>query len=264
MNNAVKALEDIMPSAGEVLLESLNLVDQMAKCEEALRPFGKEQKAQFGSLPKYVAHRLNVLREATPANFDINYPCVSSILANGQSDDEGMRRLHDGLYKVGQFANRARELKFAVKLEEDESFLHELAKKAAGDLAIFVISQYRLDMLESGVYLSVAEYCDRVGETPSVLYGEMLTLLSNLDEHPYGYERVSKYQKELLDIDPVFVAECEEQSFPLTTDMCEKIINGEMSVDAARGFLLDFMKQKEETDVDGMTPANMIEQLHLS
>ena len=127
MSNAVKALEDTMPSAGEVLLESLNLVDRMAKCEEVLRPFGKEQKEQFGSLPKYVAHRLNVLRDATPSNFDIIYPCLSSILANGQSDDEGTRRLHDGLYKVGQFANRARELKFAVKLEEDESFLHVLA-----------------------------------------------------------------------------------------------------------------------------------------
>lgn len=264
MSDNVKVLEDVIPQASDMLREVLSLQQELSKCEEVLRPFGPEQKEQYRTLPQYIVKGAAVLKSAVISGFDMNYPVLSSALENGLSADEGMRRLHDGLYRVGQFYNRLCELKFAVKLDTDRESMHDVVKQAVGDLAVYVITQYKLDSLDSGVYLSVSEYCDRSGISPSILYGELLLVMDKVEAQPFGYESISPYRQELLDIDPVFVAECEEQGFPLTAEMSERIVKGELSLNDARATLMEFMQQREEKVVDGMTPANMISRMNLS
>lgn len=264
MSTSIRVLEDTIPNAKAMLQEAISLQGELLKCVDALQPFGPAQKAEYGTLPKFIVKSSTVLRSVCISGFDLNYPVIRSVIVNGQSRDDGMRRIHDGLYKVGQLYNRMSELKFAVKLDKDRSELRDLACKAAGDITVYIITQYKLDNYDQGVYLSVTEYCNREGITPAVLYGEMLHAMEAVGADVYGYESISEYRQALIDIDPVFLAECEEYGFPLTSQMSKDIINGTMSLDAARSELTEFLQQMEETEVRGMTPANMVSRMNLS
>lgn len=263
MSTEYKVLEDVMPMAEEVLAETAELIDQVFNAAQWLRSFGKEQKEQYGTLPQYLAQSVAGLKSACIAGFDINYPALSRVVANGQNGDEGMRRLHDGLYRLGQFHNTLAEHKYLVKFDEEREELYKQAKQIVGDLAIFVITQYKL-YEDSGHYMSVVSYCEKHGVSPSVFYGDMLIKMEWADAEPYGYELISEWRQPLTDVDPVFVAECEEHGFPLTSALAKQIVDGTLPVAEARDLLAQFLQQSEETTVEGMTPANMISKMNLS
>lgn len=263
MSNEYKVIEDIMPRAEDVLAETVDLIYQVFHASEWLRPFGKWAQEKFGSLPQYLAQSAAGLKAANIAGFDFNYPALSYVVANGQSNDEGMRRLHDGLYRLGQFHNTLVEHKYLVKFDTEREELLKQAKQVVGDLAIFVITQYKL-YEDGGHYMSVVSYCEKQGVSPSVFYGDMLMKMAWADAAPYGYELISEWRQPLLDVDPVFVAECEEHGFPLTSELSQQVVSGTLPVAEARDLLAQFLQQSEETTVEGMTPANMISRMNLS
>lgn len=259
-----KIIEDTMPKAADVLKECMGLTNELCKVAEALAPYSSVEPGKFATLPAYLAWSVNELKQAAITGFSVNYPNLSEMFANCQNSDEGMRRMHDGIYKVGQIAAELSAHKYLIKFDEQRAALAEQTKQAIGDMCIFLITQYQLySGEEDGILLSVHSYCERNGITSSVLYGGLLLKLEWVGVEPYGYESISEYRQDLIDIDPVFVAECEECAFPLTKQLSQDIISGKVSISEARGLLTTFLQQTDETTVEGMTPASMIKQMHL-
>lgn len=260
-----KIIEDRMPQAKGVLEETVHLVKELRNVANSLELFTEEMRQEYATLPRYIAATAVALRTADISGFDVNYPCLSSILADGQGDDDGLQRLHDGLYRVGKIHSELSNVKYMVKFDNQRIRLREDAMHAVGDLVIFILTQYNMYGIEDdGCYLSVNSYCEQQGITPSVFIGELLLDLEWSGCTPYGYESISEYRSALMDFDPGFLSECEEHAFPLTSDICEKILDKKLSLSEAREMLSDFLKQSEETAVEGMTPANMIKRMNLS
>lgn len=259
-----KVIEDKLKEASKVLDETLAMIEQVSHVAEYLEPFTKEKKQEYGSLPKYIAQCTLGLKNACISGFELNYPALAAVVSNGQNDDDGMRRLHDGLYWLGQLNAALVDCKYLVKTDVERSKMYEQTKKIVSDLAIFLIIQYRLYVDTDQYYLSVSKYCERCGITPSVFYGDLLLKLEWANVKPYGYEVISEWYQPLLDMDPVFVAECEEFGFPLTDEMSERIATGVLPIAEARAELTQFLQQSEEKEIEGVTPLNMIEKMNLS
>lgn len=260
-----RAIEDVMPNALLVLEECLNLANGLLYVGDALKPYNVIE-AKGTSLAQYVAQTAAMIKSADINNFEINYPALSAMLANGQSDDDCMVRLHDGIYKLGRLNSMLKQKKYIVKFDDDREQLRELAHDVAGDIIIFVIIQYNLHRVEDSdeCYISVDTYCGRHGITPSLFYGEMLLRLEATGKTPYGYEPLSKWNSALMDIDAAFLVECEDCGFPLDDDMSADIVNGKLPIAAARNKLAEFLQQRETKEVKDISPMNMLKKLELS
>lgn len=263
MNRKVK--EDVMPQALQVLDELVQLSGIVNLVRASLAPYTPEMRKKYRTLPQYIiamTAEMNKYKDCLK-NFSVRYPGVSKMVANGSSETAGMTRLYDGIYKLGRLNTELEKRRFAVKLDADRAELYALACHVLADLAVFTITQYRLDHTESEVYLSVTQYCEANMISIDVLYGMLLQCLTDSGETPYGYESISPYRDKLLDMDAVFVSECEDHDFPLTSDICEDLLNGKLDVSEARGKLYDWMKQIEQKTVEGLTPSNMLSALKL-
>lgn len=260
MSVNVKIVEDTLADAAKILQELQSLLLEVRECEIALVPF-KDSGAK--TLPQYVAKTRAMLEKANISKFGIYYPALSAVISNGSFDDEGMHRLHDGVYKLGKFNKKLVASKFVIKTDVERTELQAEAKNIRADFIIFIITQYKLTSTTT-VLMSVKDYCDRQSISPDIYYGELLLQLEETGEQPYGFEQISPYRQELIDIDPVFVSECEDNFFPLTAELSAQIIDGAVNLVEARAILLEHMKQSEETEVANMNPGNMIKQLNLS
>ena len=260
-----KVVEDVMPNASRVLEDCIALADGLLCASDALKPYNVLE-SNGTSLAQYIAKTATVLKGANLGSFEINYPSLSLMLANGQSSDDAMVRLHDGIYKLGRLNSLLKQQKYVVKFDEDREKLQILAKEAAGDIIIFIIVQYNLytAMDSDECYLSVNNYCERSGLTPSTFYGEMLLRLEATGQTPYGYEVLSKWRSALLDIDAAFLTECEDSGFPLDDEMSSDIVSGKVTIPEARNKLAQFIQQQESKEVKGITPMNMLKRLELS
>lgn len=260
----MKVIPDSSKNAYNLLKEVHCLVNRELIASEWLAPYGPEAKKNYPSLPTYIMAGKEALANSQLANFDANYPTIKEVLANGESVDDGGKRLHDAIYKLGAANASLSKANYLVKLDAERTAIREQLLESAGDLIIYLIVQYELDKSMDGeVKLSVNALCEKEGITPAVLYGELLNQLEHTGVQVYGYESISKWNEQLLDIDPVFVAECEENNFPLTEDICQQICEGKLPIPEARNLLASFLRESEEKEVDGITPTNMIARLNL-
>lgn len=261
MSNVYKIVEDFSKDAGRLLGE----LSDLTQATKAVRFWlTDENNAEGLSLPRYVIKGREALMELPIREFNVNYPTVVSVVSNGQLDasDTG-NRLHDAIYKLGQLNERLSELRYLVKQPEDREGLSKLAGEIAGDLAIYIITQYRLTETETAVYLCVEEFCSRNGILPKGFYTDMCRVCNQMGVEPYGYEVISPYREKLLEIDAAFLSNCEEAGFPLSSEISEAICNGSMTILEAQRLLNAHMQDSTETAVDGLNTSNMISRLHL-
>lgn len=259
-----KIVADNIKNTEALIRETTTLINAVTYARYMLCPFDADRKEEYKTLPAYITSARKVLSQLPLADFDINYPTLESIVQNGNAIEDARARLHDAVYRLGELNKELRAKKFLVKLDTDRAALEELARVAAADLSIFLLTQFSYPKYPDEVMLGVTQYCDSKGVTPDVFFGGLLAVLEEYNEKPYGYEALSPYRDRLIEVDPAFVAECEEHSFPLTEEMAIKIINGDMQISEARGELADHLRQSTEVEVEGVTPLNMISRMELS
>lgn len=260
----MKVIPDSNKNAYTLLREVHTLLNRELVSAEWLAPYGSEAKKSYPTLPSYIMAGKVALSKAGLANFNANYPTIKEVIANGETVEDGSKRLHDAIYKLGSANDSLVKFNYLVKLDADREDIRQQLLQSAGDLILFLIVQYELDKSMDGeVKLSVNAFCEKEGVTPAVFYGELLNQLELTGVQVYGYESISKWNEQLLDIDPVFVAECEENNFPLIDDICQLICDGKLSIPEARNQLAAFLKESEEKEVDDISPTNMIARLNL-
>lgn len=259
----MKIKEDTLPKAKEVLIELLDIQQSLYGMKMALHPFNAETKATYGSLPKFMAARRASLQASAIKGFSVQYPHVNIMISDGMNDDAGMFRLHDGVYKLGQAMQRLQACKFMVKTDAECDEIADLVNKSLADFVVFVITQYGLSDTDNYVLLSVSDHCGKEGMSPEVFFGSQLTLLEATGETVYGYESISPYRDDLLDIDATFVAECEDANFPLVESVCKDLISGKLPIAEARGQLQTWLEQMEQKEVEGLTLRNMVQKMNL-
>lgn len=259
----MKIHEDTIPNAKEVLGELMELQGKLHGTFKALRSFGPEEKATYGSLPKFFVGRRAELMSFAIDGFSMQYAHVNDILRNGRSSNDSGVRLNDGIYKLGLLVNRLRDVKFMVTSDNDCKELRDLAARTLGDFVVYIITQFGLSHCDEFLYLSVQDYCAKSGISGDIFYGAELTLLDEIGESVYGYESISPYRDDLMDIDAGFVAECEDAAFPLNESMCRSLIDGSMDIIEARAELQNWLQSMKDTEIEGISPLNIVEKMHL-
>lgn len=269
----MKVLEDVNPSMSRLLGEITTLQQELLKAQDALRTFAEAKKAARSngvqppaSLPAYLASTRSVLMGLQINNFSNDYPALSSMVANGNAEFEGAGRLYDCVYQLGQLRKKLAAMSYMVKSDTDRNDLSDYNNQSLADLAVFTITQYGLYNLDDGVCMSIFNACNERGVSPDIMYGEQLNILETTGKSVYGYECISEFRDDMMEIDPVFLAECEEADYPLDAEKCRAIVNGEVPIVVARGDLLEYMKSGvyvEREDTKGMTTLNMLKKLSL-
>lgn len=260
----MKVVSDKYNEAYPLLREVVSLTEELLAAAEWLEPYGPAHRDKYPSLPTYIVAGRKHLANARIAKFDINYPTIKRVVANGCANSDASKRLNDAVYYLGSVNEQLVACGYLIKLDSDRQRAQELLLKSAGDLVIYLMSQYEIDKcLDGEVRLSVNTLCEERKVSPSVFYGELLSWLERTGVEVYGYESLSPWNEPLLEIDPVFVAECEENSFPLTEDICKRIVDGKLTIPDARALLVKFLRESEEVEVTDMTSTNMIARLKL-
>lgn len=257
-----KIVEDNFANAAPLFSEVMSLVHTFSEMREYTQSTAVTMRNNVNPAQYIVAGRQAWSKVNAPG-FSRTYPTIATIIANGSTEDYSAGRLIDAIYKVGQLFAYLTANKNMLKTDAQRAEADRLLCKIVGDFCVFLITQYRLARTDDATYLSVSEFCNRNKVSPSVVYGSLMDLMKSVGEEPYGYEPMSPYFEDMQEVDPVFVSECEEKSFPLTGKMCEDLISGKLSVEEARGELIKFEQDTVVTTVEGMTTGNMIKKLNL-
>lgn len=236
---------------------TLDLADAATPLREAMKKFTTRK-----SPPVYMAETGRKMKEKFISDFSVEYPTISSGITNGRLGPASYR-MHDGLYKLGTALRKMSECKFMVLSDDDRVVMHDALLDAAADFAIYTIIAFSLHLAPSEhCTLAVSSLCERRKVTPSVLYGELLDVIKNTGRSYYAYEPLSPLYSDMLATEPAFLAECEDQGFPLTEEMAREILDG--TVPAAQ-VLETLMKQNadmESTEVD-VNPFSLISRMSL-
>lgn len=261
MSNIYKIIENFSSDAGSMLNE---LVALATAADNASGWLSDRNNTEGLSLPRYVVKARAELSSIPINSFRVNYPTIMSTISNGNIDELDFgHRLHDAIYKLARLNERLIALNYLVKQPTDRTGLSQLAKEITGELLIYIITRFRLADYDNGVYLCVQEFCNDNELDAKEFYFAAKQLLDNTGVESYGYEVLSPYRNALLEIDPVFLGECEDAGYPLTSDICEKICNGEMTMAEANGLLIAHTGNLSDGENSGLTPTNMISKLKL-
>lgn len=257
----MKAIADSFTNADKVLAELFafeRIVEEIA-AETDPYPVGGNGRP----LPRFITETSVALRKKLVKDFAIAYPNIHSLVENGNSADVSLGRLHDACYKFNQVQQAIYKANCVIMTDDIREDMREKLNDVVGDLCVFIITQYGLYKLEGGVVpMSIHAHCEKYGMTPDVLYGSILGIMEEVDRTWYAYEPMSPVYNDLMEADPVFLSECEENMYPLTDDMAKKIIDGTMDSAYARSLLMAHMKDMIEKDVD-VTPASLLSQMRL-
>jgi len=260
----MKVRENNIKDAKALLEETYSLMGLLLQGIVWVQDSNSEEAQEAGGLAKYIVASRTNLQALHLNNFDRAYPVVSGAVSNGRAEDFSSVRIVDGIYKIGQLNAKLQASKCLLKTDQERSEVRGILYAAIGDLALFMVMQFGLQQGSDSVMLAVKEFCDARGMTPDVLYGELLNVIETLGQSAYGYEPVSPYYDDLMGLDPVFVAECEEAQFPLTEDLSKQIVQGSLSLEEARGMLGEFQRQSTQVEVKGISPTNMVGKLNLT
>lgn len=195
------------------------------------------------SPPTYVAETGRVMKDRFIPDFRTEYPALSSAVINGQLG-RAHNRINDAVYKLGNALILMKDRKFMVISEEERQRLYDQLSDIMADVIIYTIIAFGLHKAESGhETLAVSTACEKRQITASVLYGNLLEDLKRTGRTYYAYEELSPVYNDLLAVDPVFLAECEENDLPLTEEIARKVVDGSMTAASA---MVEVMRGAED------------------
>lgn len=263
----MQVIADTLQNAEEILNESLSLLDVSLTLCDACMPFQEWMRVnkQHKSPPVYVAETGRKMKEHFIENFQTSYPALASGIING-SLGIASYRINDGVFRIGNCLIKIKDRKFMIMSDDERRTLYADMQQAVADLVVFVIITFSLHQFSTGVCtLSVSKLCDRRQVNPTIFYAELLQILKDTGRTYYAYEQLSTYYNELLAVEPIFLAECEEQDLPLTEDLAQKILDGELTAAAVKEMLTRTGKGGkgiEEKEIN-INPFSMISRMNL-
>ena len=274
MPNNFKIVADPIKNSAGLLVELNDIIGRLREMSFYLQPFGNAQKAKYKTLPRFVVESKAELMKFEVKGFFMNYPVVSEMLTAGTGEDTAIRRLHTALHNLGALNNNLTKLGYMVKRDEDRVKLNRYCNTAIASFCAITIIQFKLHQVHEQVCLSVSEFCDKNGMTPSVFYGSVLTTFEEHGGEFYGYEEPCPWYTDVYATDPSLVGECSDIGFPLTSEMCERICSSDgmrqsnlihkeiekFSIDAG---LHDMVSDSEDELAGMITPLNMLQKLNL-
>lgn len=259
---AVKIVEDNMKNAKGIFTEAFELTMALYNAYSWVQPSASPEAVNAGGPAKYIVAGRTHLQNLPLNGFDRLYPALHSTVSSGTATNESNPRLVDGIFKIGKLHQFLTDNRYMLKTDAQRQTAREFIAVIIGDLAIFMISQFQLAN-PSTVFLSVSESCSKLGITKDVAYGTLLNAMDTVGQAPYGYEEASPYYDELTGVDAAFLSECEEASYPLTEDICVRIIDGSLPIAEARGLLAEYKQSSREVEITGMDASNMVTKLQL-
>lgn len=257
----MKVIADFSPKAEQILLELITFEAKAKEIESLVAPYAVAGNGR--PLPRFVTETSVALRGSLVKNFGRSFQALQDLIENGYGSNAGVGRLHEACYLFNQVQQEIHAANCVLMNDEKRQELQNKMRDVVGDIVVFMAIQYQLYAVHTGnVMLSIQKHCERIKLTPEVFYGVLLQDMEDVERSWYAWEVISSLYGALNDFDPVFVAECEENLYPLSDEMASDILNGVLDVAAARGMLMEHMKTIEVSDVD-VTPTSLVSKMKL-
>ncbi len=265
-----KVIADEFHNASATLLELLDFESVALKFYENLLPFSS--CTERVSLPKYIVNTSTELHKLLITDFGQYFPTIKRLLVDGKGNTEhSFWRIQDACFRFSNIQQAVYEKGCKILDDAIREDLSEEMSTVVSDLVVFIAIQFGLYTADqSEVYRSVEEYCDANGVTVDVLYGTLLSDLESVEGSWYAFEPISPCYQDVMRLDPTFLDECEENTYPLTDDVAMKIINGDMTLNAARKLMYSSGSKSElvtgndgEEGFKSFSPARLIESMKL-
>ena len=257
----MKIVSDSFKDADKVLADLLTFEDVAKGIADNIAPFAIGGKGR--ALPRYVVETSQALRPLLVKDFSMYFPAISAIVINGEGDDQSYSRIHDACFIFHEVQTIISENHCVIRDETLRKDLYDRMCKVVGDIVVFICIQFKLYRLEDEeMMLSISRYCESTNVSADVFYGLQLQTLGDYKQSWYSYEVLSPYYSAMVDFDPIFLAECEENFYPLTDDLSAKILDGTLDIPSLRGKFLE-MSANTEISETRETPMSLIEKMKL-
>lgn len=259
---------DNIKNAEQILLESVVLVDKSQAMLEATVPIAKLLRApgKRKSPPMIIAETGRKLKDNFIESFEAEFPNLSAGVVDGTLG-EFSYRAHDALYKLGNLLKVVKDKKFMIQKDSERLELHKLLQNVVADMCYFTIMTFNLnkaiDPATEECTMSVSRFCDQNKITPSVLYSILMEKAQATGCSYYAYEPLSEFYTLMQNTEPDLVTQCQEQSLPLTDDICAAIINGEVTANAVYDTLQRQSKEGTVVQELDITPSTLVSRMNL-
>ena len=216
------------------------------------------------TLPRFITDTSVALKGLLVGDFSRAYPDIHYVVENGDGGtDASFGRLPEALYTFDAVQKEINGKNCVLMDDKTREAISEKLALVVGDIVVFTAVQFGLHRIEVGeVMLAVQSHCERVSISADVFYGLLLQDMKEVGQSWYAYEALSPYCAAINEFDPVFVAECEENLFPLSDSMAASLLNGEVDLVYARTVMNEYTKGSEEHDVD-VTPSTLLSKMKL-
>lgn len=241
----MKIIENSFKEADKLLCDCTALLAEINKAASACRTFAEMRKdGLYKTLPQFVAGTRTTLRECNLKNFSAQYAQLRSAVVNtcegGSSNSH--QRLVAAMYNLGKFNEFIEGSNYMLRSDAERANASSLVNNAKSNFAAFIIGQFGVNKYEKEVYLCVASHCDANNMSPKDFNDILMKNIAEAGGTLYGYEEMSPYYDALVACDISIVSAAEEAGFPLTPELCEKFLDGEIQDYELHGQIMDWQK----------------------
>lgn len=258
-----KVRENNLADANKLIVELDSLLFEVNEARTYLTPFSDVSRAEHPNPMKYVLETKAKLQNVCLGHFAARYPALQNLIETGGACSDASARLNDAIYKLGSVNTALIECNNLVKSDQVRKDLRSQCEDIIGDLCVYIIVQFELYKDNASPFLAVSEFTETRGFSVDVYYGMLLKMMEEVGQQYYGYEVLSPMYGTMADIDESLLAEAEEAYYPLTDELCEKIISGEIPLPVIRGMIHEYKKTVSYEDVDGVSPLTILKNMHL-
>lgn len=241
-----KIVADNIVNAEGVLSDAYALMEKAARIEDALN---MKAVPQGVPLRKVITDKAKVFKDEYVKAFANTFEHLSVFIENGTGNQSAVRRLHEAVYNFKYVNEQLCKLNFVLKDTKLMNKLHTYMGTAVGDMAAFILMQYRLYQDNQGISKAVDAYAYRIGVSVDVFTG---WLFQRLEQHGgwMVYEEPSPlYVTAMQECGPL-MEDCQRNGWQLTADLLDDILSERKSVEEVRRHLLETMSEVVPLDRD--------------
>lgn len=254
----MKVIRDLFNDADSMLSELMAFEAVTVELAKNAAPYAIGGNGR--SMPRFLAETSTEMRKLLVHNFSLTYPAISAAISNGKLASGSSTRLFDACTTFDAVQRQINDAKCLLKTEADRQTVYDRLCQVVGDLVVFTLIQYQLDLLPEEVTMSVASWCERSGITTDVFYGLLLQDMKTHGQSWYAWEPISPLYEDMIAFDMALVSECEEAFYPLTDETAELLVSGKMSINTLRNQLAAFMSDMEVVETTD-SPTEMLKRM---